>query len=140
LFFTPINLDIIYVEANALCQQANSSIASAAKLLLTASFHLREPRGAFFHYIACNVSLKAWSACHSAGDDPPGQANLAICSSAVGQRYKCLAFTLEMPFKDTNYANEPVQVSIPIDGHATPCALSIIVVASCHVSLVTALC
>ena len=44
------------------------------------------------------------------GNDEPGQANLAICSSAVGQRYKCLAFTLEMPFKDTDYAREPVQV------------------------------
>ncbi|CAK0783250.1 hypothetical protein CVIRNUC_006449 [Coccomyxa viridis] len=43
------------------------------------------------------------------GNDEPGQANLAICSSAVGQRYKCLAFTLEMPFKDTDYAREPVQ-------------------------------
>ena len=50
--------------------------------------------------------------CSSAvpGNDEPGQANLAICSSAVGQRYKCLAFTLEMPFKDTDYAREPVQV------------------------------
>ncbi|CAL8472033.1 g11575 [Coccomyxa elongata] len=43
------------------------------------------------------------------GVDPPGQANLAICSSAVGQRYNCLAFTLEMPFKDVHYAREPVQ-------------------------------
>ena len=48
-----------------------------------------------------------------AGNDPPGQANLAICSSAVGQRYKCLAFTLEMPFKDTSYAKEPMQVGLP---------------------------
>ena len=48
-----------------------------------------------------------WLCC--AGADPPGQANLAICSSAVGQRYNCLAFTLEMPFKDTSYANEPLQ-------------------------------
>jgi hypothetical protein len=43
------------------------------------------------------------------GVDPPGQANLAIASSAVGQRYKCLAFTLEMPFKDTEYSQEPVR-------------------------------
>lgn len=48
------------------------------------------------------------------GNDPPGQANLAICSSAVGQRYKCLAFTLEMPFKDTSYAQEPTQVGFPL--------------------------
>lgn len=41
--------------------------------------------------------------------DPPGQANMAICSGAVGQRYNALAFTLEMPFKDTNYSREPVR-------------------------------
>ncbi len=43
------------------------------------------------------------------GVDPPGQANMAICSGAVGQRYNALAFTLEMPFKDTNYSREPVR-------------------------------
>ena len=47
------------------------------------------------------------------GVDPPGQANLAIASSAVGQRYKCLAFTLEMPFKDTDYSREPVRLRSP---------------------------
>ena len=47
------------------------------------------------------------------GVDPPGQANLAIASSAVGQRYKCLAFTLEMPFKDTDYSREPVRQWLP---------------------------
>lgn len=31
--------------------------------------------------------------------DPPGQANLAIGSNAIGQEFKCLSFTLEMPFK-----------------------------------------
>ena len=29
------------------------------------------------------------------------QANLTIGSNAVGEKFKCLAFTLEMPFKDT---------------------------------------
>ena len=31
--------------------------------------------------------------------DPPGQADLSIGSNAVGQQFKCLSFTLEMPFK-----------------------------------------
>jgi len=35
------------------------------------------------------------------GIDEPGSADLSIASNSVGQRYKCLAFTLEMPFKDT---------------------------------------
>ena len=30
------------------------------------------------------------------------QADLRIASNAVGERYKCLSFTLEMPFKDVN--------------------------------------
>ena len=61
--------------------------------------------------------------CSSAvpGNDEPGQANLAICSSAVGQRYKCLAFTLEMPFKDTDYAREPVQVESDAKSANLPC-------------------
>lgn len=28
--------------------------------------------------------------------DPPGQANMSICSNAVAQRFDCLAVTLEM--------------------------------------------
>ena len=37
--------------------------------------------------------------------DAPQQANLAICSNQVGQRFDCLSATLEMPFKDN--ANNP---------------------------------
>jgi murein tripeptide amidase MpaA len=37
--------------------------------------------------------------------DEPGQANLAMCTAAVAQRYGALAMTLEMPFKDD--ANHP---------------------------------
>lgn len=37
--------------------------------------------------------------------DAPGTANLTVASNAVGERFKCLAFTLEMPFKDN--ANLP---------------------------------
>lgn len=34
--------------------------------------------------------------------DAPGQANLTIASNAVGQAFECLAYTIEMPFKDNN--------------------------------------
>lgn len=34
--------------------------------------------------------------------DAPGQANLAIATSYVGETFKCLAYTLEMPFKDNH--------------------------------------
>ncbi|MFC6439853.1 M14-type cytosolic carboxypeptidase [Bowmanella sp. JS7-9] len=37
--------------------------------------------------------------------EQPGQANLTIASNAVGEKYDCLAYTLEMPFKDN--ANLP---------------------------------
>jgi len=33
--------------------------------------------------------------------NPPGEANLAICTDAIAERFGCLAMTLEMPFKDT---------------------------------------
>ncbi|MCJ8316160.1 M14-type cytosolic carboxypeptidase [Idiomarina sp.] len=32
--------------------------------------------------------------------DEPGQANMAVANSAVGEKFKCLSYTLEMPFKD----------------------------------------
>lgn len=35
----------------------------------------------------------------------PGTANLNICSKAIGERFKCLSMTIEMPFKDN--ANLP---------------------------------
>jgi len=34
--------------------------------------------------------------------DEPGQANLTVGSSWVGEQFNCLAFTVEMPFKDNN--------------------------------------
>ncbi|RUO50818.1 M14 family metallopeptidase [Pseudidiomarina aquimaris] len=37
--------------------------------------------------------------------DKPGEANLTVASNAVSERFDCLAFTLEMPFKDN--ANLP---------------------------------
>ncbi|MCV6626896.1 MAG: M14-type cytosolic carboxypeptidase [Cellvibrionaceae bacterium] len=37
--------------------------------------------------------------------DAPGEANLAIACNQIGQRFDCLSFTIEMPFKDN--ANIP---------------------------------
>jgi len=36
-----------------------------------------------------------------------GTANLNICSKAIGERYKCLSLTIEMPFKDNNLLPDP---------------------------------
>jgi murein tripeptide amidase MpaA len=37
---------------------------------------------------------------HGYGRTPPGQANLTLATNWVGQNFDCLAFTIEMPFKD----------------------------------------
>ncbi|EKE87040.1 M14 family metallopeptidase [Idiomarina xiamenensis] len=37
--------------------------------------------------------------------DEPGQANMTVACAAIGERFKCLSYTLEMPFKDN--ANLP---------------------------------
>lgn len=42
---------------------------------------------------------------HGYPADGPGEANLAIASNAVGEKFKCVAMTLEQPFKDT--ADDP---------------------------------
>ena len=34
--------------------------------------------------------------------DEPGKANLTVCSNWVGETFKCLAYTVEMPFKDND--------------------------------------
>ena len=40
---------------------------------------------------------------------PPGRGDLRKCTNWVAERFKCLAFTLEMPFKDTADTPEPQQ-------------------------------
>jgi murein tripeptide amidase MpaA len=45
---------------------------------------------------------------HGYPKDEPGQANLTIACCAVGETFKCLAYTLEMPFKDHNLLVDPV--------------------------------
>lgn len=39
----------------------------------------------------------------------PGTATMSMCTTAVAQRYDCLALTLEMPFKDNADAPDPLQ-------------------------------
>ena len=44
---------------------------------------------------------------HGYGNEEVGEANLAICSDHVADRFDCLAVTLEMPYKDTLELREP---------------------------------
>jgi murein tripeptide amidase MpaA len=37
----------------------------------------------------------------------PGAANLSLCTAYVAEHHKCLAMTLEMPFKDTTATPMP---------------------------------
>lgn len=37
---------------------------------------------------------------HGYPKNKPGKANLNICSKAIGEKFKCLSMTLEMPYKD----------------------------------------
>lgn len=36
------------------------------------------------------------------GKDEPGKANMTVCSSQIAERFNCLSFTIEMPFKDND--------------------------------------
>lgn len=40
--------------------------------------------------------------------DAPGKADLTIASNAVAQYFDCLAYTVEMPFKDNNNLPDPI--------------------------------
>ena len=44
---------------------------------------------------------------HGYPRDEPGQANLALACNWVGQTYDCLAYTVEMPFKDHDLSPDP---------------------------------
>ncbi len=41
--------------------------------------------------------------------NPPGTANLTMCSNYIGHTFACLAMTLEMPFKDTADSPDALQ-------------------------------
>ncbi len=64
------------------------------------------------------MRLSPWGVCAAQngrgyGIDEAGTADLSIASNSIGQRYKCLAFTLEMPFKDTEDRPDAEQVPNP---------------------------
>lgn len=42
------------------------------------------------------------------GADEPGKANLTVCSNAIAERFGCLSFTIEMPFKDNDNLPDPI--------------------------------
>lgn len=42
------------------------------------------------------------------GPDEPGKANMTVCSNAVAERFGCLSFTIEMPFKDNDNLPDPI--------------------------------
>jgi murein tripeptide amidase MpaA len=44
---------------------------------------------------------------HGYPKNEPGTGNLAICSKHIGERFKCLSLTIEMPFKDNDDLPEP---------------------------------
>lgn len=44
---------------------------------------------------------------HGYPKDKPGKANMTVACNAVGQRFDCLAYTLEMPFKDNIELPDP---------------------------------
>ena len=46
---------------------------------------------------------------HGYKKDGPGKANLAICSKQIAHRFDCLAWTIEMPFKDNQ--NLPIPLT-----------------------------
>lgn len=46
--------------------------------------------------------------------DKPGESNLTVASNAVGQYFDCLAYTLEMPFKDNALLPDPAYGWSPV--------------------------
>ncbi|MFA8435122.1 MAG: M14-type cytosolic carboxypeptidase [Marinifilaceae bacterium] len=44
---------------------------------------------------------------HGYPKNEPGKANLLICSKHIGERFKCLSLTIEMPFKDNDNLADP---------------------------------
>ncbi len=46
--------------------------------------------------------------------DAPGEANMTVACNAVGQRFDCLAYTLEMPFKDNDNLPDPLYGWSPV--------------------------
>jgi murein tripeptide amidase MpaA len=62
------------------------------------------------HELFCDTYVTAspdFQRAHGYPLDPPGGANMTMCTSAVAARFGCLAMTLEMPFKDNADLPDP---------------------------------
>ncbi|OOE64157.1 hypothetical protein BZG14_07955, partial [Salinivibrio sp. IB282] len=44
---------------------------------------------------------------HGYDKDAPGKAHLTVGSNWIGERFNCLSYTVEMPFKDHNDQPDP---------------------------------
>ncbi len=61
---------------------------------------------------------------HGYPPDAPGGANMTMCTSQIASRFDCLAFTLEMPFKDNADAPDLEQGWSP--GRSARCGAAIV--------------
>ena len=43
------------------------------------------------------------------GRDEPGKANMGVCTNQIAEQFGCLAYTIEMPFKDNHLDPDPEQ-------------------------------
>ncbi len=51
---------------------------------------------------------------HGYAKDAPGQGNMTVATNAVGEKFDCLAYTLEMPFKDNALLPDPAYGWSPV--------------------------
>lgn len=51
---------------------------------------------------------------HGYDKDKPGEANMTVATNAIGQQFNCLAYTLEMPFKDNIELPDPAYGWSPV--------------------------
>lgn len=56
---------------------------------------------------AYQVATPEFQDVHGYDKDEPGKANLTVGAAWVGEQFKCLSYTVEMPFKDHNDAPDP---------------------------------
>ena len=57
---------------------------------------------------ALSIATPEFQDHHGYDKDEPGKANLTVGSNWVGEQFKCLSYTLEMPFKDNNEYPDPL--------------------------------
>jgi murein tripeptide amidase MpaA len=56
---------------------------------------------------ALMVATPEFQDVHGYDKDKPGEANMTVATNAIGQQFDCLAYTLEMPFKDNIELPDP---------------------------------